>query len=305
VHGAVHRDFKSPNVLLVLEKKSQLWRAKVSDFGFSKIVHVEDAVSQESQGDFATHRSNASELSTESAKGSDSSTKRTENSFSSSSKSSTSWSSRMDAFVGTPSWMAPECMSDAVIAKYGPPADIYSFGVCCFEILAQKKPWVRERDMKVIFDKVRAGRRPVVGSRTESGPKGFRALMEECWDSDPVKRPDAAIVGSRLDAMIRELRSKQSRADRKSDEEQLRRVVSAVIHFDVPKANSSDTFGHWDAEKTKRIFRNADSNGDGFLSLREFRSIFEASAPAKLWLRRHANPTTPLPVHRGRLNSGG
>ena len=88
--------------------------------------------------------------------------------------------------VGTPLWMAPEVLAGR---KYGPSADVYSYGIVMWEIAARCEPW-NEVQGKFLMDAllrlITAEQRPAV----ESGwPEGYVALMRKCWATDPHNRP--------------------------------------------------------------------------------------------------------------------
>jgi hypothetical protein len=82
--------------------------------------------------------------------------------------------------VGTLSWSAPELLFGT---KCGTPADVYSFGICLWEICTGEKPVRGQlRDVKV----------------PEECPEEIRVLMLECLDTRPSKRPTALQIVERL-----------------------------------------------------------------------------------------------------------
>ena len=109
----------------------------------------------------------------------------------------------MTSAVGTLLWMAPEVLDvyadGEMTGMYGPPADVYSFGIVMNEILTRAMPYadVREIDemgaftvggvRKLIMD----GLRPSV-PRQSGFPPGYIRTMEAAWQQQPEARPDFA-----------------------------------------------------------------------------------------------------------------
>uniref|UniRef100_A0A0D9V315 Protein kinase domain-containing protein n=1 Tax=Leersia perrieri TaxID=77586 RepID=A0A0D9V315_9ORYZ len=88
-------------------------------------------------------------------------------------------------------WYAPEVLkSDGVVdaAK----ADVYSFGMICFELLTGKVPF---EDNHLQGDKtsknICAGERPLFPFQA---PKYLTALTKRCWHADPAQRPAFASI---------------------------------------------------------------------------------------------------------------
>ena len=140
-HKSVHRDLKSPNILLekivhnddaTRSDRSVTHRAKIADFGLSRIF---DKGKQRLQETKATQKSSKNAI------------------------RSANWVtlSERKGFVGTPRWMAPEMMKKEV--KIGPSVDIYSFGVVMWEVWSGRKPWSELSSKQDIFKTVRDEKR--------------------------------------------------------------------------------------------------------------------------------------------------
>ena len=123
-----------------------------------------------------------------------------------------SWVKEMEASVGPPEWRAPELRAndDGETALYGPPVDIFSFGVCMYEAVVQSAPWnEKRRDSSTerdIFERVVAGERPDIPSSTDALP-AYLALLRHCWAQDPLDRPHAREVYDRLTDLLSVLSS--------------------------------------------------------------------------------------------------
>lgn len=95
-------------------------------------------------------------------------------------------------------WYAPEVLADqeqsgnADNSKYTEKADVYSFGMICFELLTGKVPF---EDGHLQGDKmsrnIRAGERPLFPFHS---PKYLTNLTKKCWHDDPNQRPSFASI---------------------------------------------------------------------------------------------------------------
>ncbi|CDP08715.1 unnamed protein product [Coffea canephora] len=95
-------------------------------------------------------------------------------------------------------WYAPEVLADqeqsgnADNSKYTEKADVYSFGMICFELLTGKVPF---EDGHLQGDKmsrnIRAGERPLFPFHL---PKYLTNLTKKCWHDDPNQRPSFASI---------------------------------------------------------------------------------------------------------------
>jgi tRNA A-37 threonylcarbamoyl transferase component Bud32 len=102
--------------------------------------------------------------------------------------------------AGSPPWMAPEAIKENLIDYK---CDVYSFAITMWELAYRSVPWCLLTHMQVIYRVCTANERPVLGDREHLDPlpPEFIPLMEECWASDPAKRPDMATVHRRLLSM--------------------------------------------------------------------------------------------------------
>lgn len=141
--GIIHRDLKSPNVLLSSE-----WVAKLSDFGLSKAL--------------ADGRSYVI----------------------------------TNGRVGSVAWMAPELFNDT--SRYSSATDIYALGMTFWEIIALnpqlKNPYSTWNHVHIPM-RVQNGEREVIPIDC---PVDFRAIIEDCWQSEPSLRPTIGVVADRL-----------------------------------------------------------------------------------------------------------
>jgi len=102
---------------------------------------------------------------------------------------------------GTYPYMAPEMLSGKLTEK----SDIYSFAIILWEMLFNSEPYPNAQfPIDTILPIVQGGLRPQWDEVVipHEIPNEIKVLVEQCWDSDPTKRPTAAQV---LDS-VRELR---------------------------------------------------------------------------------------------------
>jgi serine/threonine protein kinase len=107
-------------------------------------------------------------------------------------------SNTMTKCVGTMQWMAPECISSRT---YDLMVDIYSYGVCLYEIMAREPPYFELDEGTKIEDYVMKGGRPDLEAIPLDTPKAIFSLVEECWIGDHKKRPTFREIRERLDAV--------------------------------------------------------------------------------------------------------
>eukprot|EP00002_Diphylleia_rotans_P009051 TRINITY_DN1906_c0_g1_i6.p1 TRINITY_DN1906_c0_g1~~TRINITY_DN1906_c0_g1_i6.p1 ORF type:complete len:617 (-),score=115.92 TRINITY_DN1906_c0_g1_i6:770-2620(-) len=104
----------------------------------------------------------------------------------------------MTVVIGTIQWTAPEIVRDE---KYTEKADIYSFGIILWELLARDTPY---RDLNhleiaiaVAFDN--PPKRPPILDRT---PEAYVELMTKCWSPNPEDRPSFDVILNTLRDMF-------------------------------------------------------------------------------------------------------
>lgn len=95
-------------------------------------------------------------------------------------------------------WSAPEVLAEQEnsgeksSSKYTEKADVYSFGMLCFELLTGKVPF---EDGHLQGDKmvrnIRAGERPLF---PHPSPKFLSNLTRRCWHTNPVHRPSFSSI---------------------------------------------------------------------------------------------------------------
>ena len=88
--------------------------------------------------------------------------------------------------------MAPE----VIVGKgFTHASDIYSVAMLMWEISSGQPPFVnREHDCNLAIDIIN-GMRPKIVSEI---PLEYKSLMKQCWDSNPLKRPDIITLRNKI-----------------------------------------------------------------------------------------------------------
>lgn len=90
--------------------------------------------------------------------------------------------------------MAPEILKGS---EFSFSADVYSFSVCLWQCLTRKRPWSNIKDIHKLKAEVcvKDKRLPI----PEDVSPEIVALVEDCWNATPTKRPDFREVVARLE----------------------------------------------------------------------------------------------------------
>ncbi|GMH43382.1 hypothetical protein BSKO_11304 [Bryopsis sp. KO-2023] len=90
--------------------------------------------------------------------------------------------------------MPPELLKDGVLS---PAADVYSFGIVLWELLAGSTPYKGKNHQTIVVDVVE-GRRPRI---PKEWPGVFKRLIRDCLQQRYHNRPNFAMISRRLEAM--------------------------------------------------------------------------------------------------------
>ncbi|CAM6062195.1 unnamed protein product [Sphagnum tenellum] len=101
---------------------------------------------------------------------------------------------------GTPMFRAPEAYEELPGRSHPKKADMYSFGLICFSILIWKPlPFppqeLRNPSFEAFKARVQEGKRPELPAGC---PHPLSLLIQQCWDGNPVKRPDFHTICTKL-----------------------------------------------------------------------------------------------------------
>jgi len=96
--------------------------------------------------------------------------------------------------VGSPLWRAPEIL---LRKSYDQSADVYSFGLCIWELFSLEQPYLDIEDWDQLVEEVAVkGKRPTVPSFV---PVDMAAFIKSSWDADPKKRPNFGQIIAHLE----------------------------------------------------------------------------------------------------------
>ena len=97
--------------------------------------------------------------------------------------------------TGTPFWIAPELLRmESANTRM---TDVFSFGIILFEVYSRRDPYEgedAEEVVRLVADK-KAKKRPPA---PHAMPEKMKALMSDCLEDDPDKRPDFEELDTRL-----------------------------------------------------------------------------------------------------------
>lgn len=102
---------------------------------------------------------------------------------------------QMTGQCGTFQYMAVEVLANK---PYSEKADVFSFGILLWEMVARKLPYFGMQPMQVGIAVLQQGMRPPIPPKC---PLPLANLMRACWDSDPNRRPSFAQLVEALEAM--------------------------------------------------------------------------------------------------------
>jgi serine/threonine protein kinase len=84
--------------------------------------------------------------------------------------------------------MAPEIFNND---PYSLKADVYSFGIVLWEIIARMPPYLNMKNPQALMKYVvMENGRPDLTKLPGDTPKDLITLMVRCWDNSPTKRPN-------------------------------------------------------------------------------------------------------------------
>ena len=101
--------------------------------------------------------------------------------------------------VDNPTWTAPEMLSKK---KYNSKVDVYSFGVILWEMSTRGIFFGEIKFMSELEEMVRGGKRPEI---PQSCSAPYRSLIESCWSQDASERPTFSEVQKALERIAVEL----------------------------------------------------------------------------------------------------
>ncbi|KAL6522666.1 hypothetical protein OROHE_016513 [Orobanche hederae] len=101
----------------------------------------------------------------------------------------------MTGETGTLGYMAPEVLDGK---PYNRKCDVYSFGICVWEIYCCDLPYTDLSFAEVSSAVVRQNLRPEI---PRCCPSALANVMKKCWDSNPEKRPDMDDVVTWLESI--------------------------------------------------------------------------------------------------------
>eukprot|EP01091_Cochliopodium_minus_P003646 TRINITY_DN13624_c0_g1_i1.p1 TRINITY_DN13624_c0_g1~~TRINITY_DN13624_c0_g1_i1.p1 ORF type:complete len:522 (-),score=142.88 TRINITY_DN13624_c0_g1_i1:19-1584(-) len=103
---------------------------------------------------------------------------------------------------GSPLYMAPEVVKRKGITKS---ADVYSFAISLYQFITRKEPFEEYSNLDVFLKDLTREENPVrpeLPTDEIQCPKSLRKLCENCWDTNPEKRPGFDRILQRFDEVL-------------------------------------------------------------------------------------------------------
>eukprot|EP00540_Astrosyne_radiata_P014201 CAMPEP_0116862406 /NCGR_PEP_ID=MMETSP0418-20121206/23618_1 /TAXON_ID=1158023 /ORGANISM="Astrosyne radiata, Strain 13vi08-1A" /LENGTH=404 /DNA_ID=CAMNT_0004497251 /DNA_START=619 /DNA_END=1836 /DNA_ORIENTATION=- len=133
----------------------------------------------------------------------------------------------MSGNAGTLRYMSPEVFR---CERYGLKADVYSFSLLVWEILAMQKPFSAHKQPAHIQKVVGEGERPPL--EDASWPREIRSLLQSGWSQDPAERPSMREFHAVLTKQLAELQKpKRTKPGIKRPFTSVRVEVSQELHL--------------------------------------------------------------------------
>ena len=101
----------------------------------------------------------------------------------------------LKSIYGNLPYVAPEVI---IGIEYTFASDIYSVAMLMWEISSGKQPFANYEINYELAMKIVNGMRPKIVPGT---PLEYKELMEQCWDADPLKRPDINSLAGKINEM--------------------------------------------------------------------------------------------------------
>ena len=128
--------------------------------------------------------------------------------------------------------------------EYSESADVYSFGICCWELATASRPFRGMKTVKVLHDVAYEGLRPNMQEEQEAAtPDWLVFLMGKCWVNIPSERPSFSEILSFIEDEMRKMELEE--------EEETRRKGDAGGDAAAPKRKLSRE--EMEADWSKRL----------------------------------------------------
>ncbi|PKY27261.1 kinase-like protein [Rhizophagus irregularis] len=145
----------------------------------------------------------------------------------------------LNSVYGNLPYIAPEVITGK---KTTFASDIYSIGILMWEISSGQPPFVNYEHNYDLAMKIVNGMRPKIVPGT---PLEYKKLMEQCWDADSTKRPDADTLLGKIKKLLLNFQSNQDESQKQiisNQHQQLSNYYSSNSIDSISKNYTSKTY---------------------------------------------------------------
>ncbi|CAB4407560.1 unnamed protein product [Rhizophagus irregularis] len=145
----------------------------------------------------------------------------------------------LNSVYGNLPYIAPEVITEK---KTTFASDIYSIGILMWEISSGQPPFVNFEHNYDLAMKIVNGMRPKIVPGT---PLKYKKLMEQCWDADSTKRPDANTLETEIKKLLLNFQNNQDESQKQiisNQHQQLSNYYSSNSIDSMSKNYTSKTY---------------------------------------------------------------
>ncbi|RGB31876.1 kinase-like domain-containing protein [Rhizophagus diaphanus] len=190
----------------------------------------------------------------------------------------------LNSVYGNLPYIAPEVITGK---KTTFASDIYSIGMLMWEISSGQPPFVNYEYNYDLAMKIVNGMRPKIVPGT---PLEYKKLMEQCWDADSTKRPDAYTLGNEMKKLLLYFNNNQNESSEQiisNQHQQLNNYYSSNSIDSISKNYTSKTYQFENFPEPKNA-----TEGSSNITLKHFITLKNMLTLVSFYLNKNTNRRT-------------